>query len=123
MDASNEILQEAKIALTRIKEKEKQWTGLKGWAGAPGKIGILLFICALFVLPDVLDHASNPKSRLLWSVIFLLWLSLLLIGQQRKNERLLKIIQNEAPELHQKLKDKGVTPSKPRKLPPVSIDI
>jgi hypothetical protein len=109
MDTSQEILQEAKATLTRIKEKESQWTGLKGWAGAPGKIGLLLFICALFVLSDVLDHASNPKSLHLWSIIFLLWLSLLLISQQRKNERLLKIIQNEAPELHQKLKDKGIS--------------
>jgi hypothetical protein len=123
MDTSHEILQEAKAALIRIKEKESQWTGLKGWARAPGKIGILLFICALFVLSDVLDHASNSKSRLLWSIIFLLWLSLLLIRQQRKNKRLLKIIQNEAPELYQNLKDKDVLPSKPRKLPPVSIDI
>lgn len=120
MDTSHEILQEAKATLIRIKEKESQWTGLKGWAGAPGAIGIVLFIYALYML--CLSPSRFIDSKL-WFILFLSFISLLLIRQQRKNKRLLKIIQNEAPELYQNLKDKDVLPSKPRKLPPVSIDI
>jgi hypothetical protein len=37
-----------------------------------------------------------------------LGISVILVGLQRRNKILLEIIQKEAPELYQKLKDKGI---------------
>jgi steroid 5-alpha reductase family enzyme len=102
------ILQEAKAARTQAEEEKKKWAKLKGWAGAPRRFGILLFVYTLCTLFLFSRHPNDLKSWFLWPAFFLSNLSLILIGQQRRNKMLLEIIQKEAPELHQKLKDKRI---------------
>jgi hypothetical protein len=105
MNTAHEVLQEIKTAADRTQEEQKRWAKLKGWANAPKRIGLVLFFFALYMLCPSPSHFNDSK---LWFILFLSFISLLLVGQQRRNKMLIEIIQQEAPGLHQKLKTKGI---------------
>jgi hypothetical protein len=106
MNAPSEISPET--VRVSAEEEKKKWAKLKGLARAPGRVVIILFAYALctFFLPP--PHSSIFTSALLFPPPFLLGISVILVGLKRRNKILLEIIQKEAPELYQKLKDKGI---------------
>jgi hypothetical protein len=107
MNALSEISPET--ARVSADEEKKKWAKLKGLARAPGRVVIILFayaLCTFFLPPP--PHSSIFISSLLFPPPFLLGISVILVGLKRRNKILLEIIQKEAPELYQKLKDKGI---------------
>lgn len=111
MKTAPEVLQELEAARVRSAEEEKKWTRLKPLYPrlSAGSIGIFMVCYALITLFfTIARHPSNPSTWHPDYVLGLVLISFILIRWQKRHQGLLALIQKEAPEFYQKLKDKGV---------------
>lgn len=111
MKTAPEVLQELEAARVRSAEEEKKWTRLKPLypSLSPGLIGIFMFGYALIELSFAISHyPSRPNAWHPAEILSLVFISSILIRWQKRHQGLFALIQKEAPDFYQKLKDKGV---------------
>lgn len=113
MKAAHQVLQDVKAAGLRTQEEERKWAELKRQCQSPAVLGFTWFGVVLFVsLIGALWLRSHPGD---WRGLPFVPLATLLILApgvfllyRKRHEAILKIIETEAPQLHQKLKNEKI---------------
>lgn len=113
MKTTDEVLLEVKVARLRTQEEEKKWAELKRQCQSPAVLIFTWFGIFLFLsLIGGLWLRSHPGD---WKGLpFVPFATLLLMAPgvifayRRRQNALLKIIEIEAPQLFQKLKDEKI---------------